>query len=111
MFHPSPIQDCEFLSSETPPRASVVPVITTQGISILRQIQLIPSGVQPWFSNVLSASSSKIAYCSTTAVYVYSLTEGFSLVCMLAGHSSSLTCCTFSPHNENMLATSSIDGR
>lgn len=74
----------------------------------MKQIGLIPSGVQKWNEHLMLAGDNKLVFCSTLAIYIYKLNT-YSLERILTGHTSPITSMTQSPHDKQLIATSSID--
>ena len=80
----------------------------------LKQIQLHPSGCQVWNRHVLAASldGRAIAYASTLAIYVYDISSRpVRLLKVMAGHTKTITCLCWSPHDPSLLVSGDISGR
>eukprot|EP00397_Hematodinium_sp_SG-2012_P003108 GEMP01003116.1.p1 GENE.GEMP01003116.1~~GEMP01003116.1.p1 ORF type:complete len:1245 (+),score=190.74 GEMP01003116.1:263-3997(+) len=76
----------------------------------MRQVCLIPSGVQSWYTNVISVSSTHFAYAATMAIYVYNIDKQI-LVKIIANHTRTITCISFCPYDSDRIASCSIDGK
>ena len=57
--------------------------------------RLLPSGCQEWNSKVIAAGGGRFAYCSTLAIYVYSV-DTFTLENVITGHNQVITSLTWS---------------
>mmetsp|Transcript_40650 Transcript_40650/g.127192 ORF Transcript_40650/g.127192 Transcript_40650/m.127192 type:complete len:1430 (-) Transcript_40650:52-4341(-) len=79
---------------------------------MLRQVGLRPGGAQNWAEKcaAVSPSGGRIAYASTLSVYIYDA-ESFQLRHIIAANDRTTTWIEWSPHSEDLIATSSQDGR
>eukprot|EP00762_Andalucia_godoyi_P002785 ANDGO_04516.mRNA.1 putative WD repeat-containing protein alr2800 len=74
----------------------------------MKQLHIIPAGCQIWNKSVCGFGGGRFAYCSSLAIYVYSL-DTFQLERVIHAHHkniTSLTWCTMSP---NIVATCAHD--
>eukprot|EP00397_Hematodinium_sp_SG-2012_P003013 GEMP01003021.1.p1 GENE.GEMP01003021.1~~GEMP01003021.1.p1 ORF type:complete len:1246 (+),score=297.79 GEMP01003021.1:113-3850(+) len=76
----------------------------------MRQVCLIPSGVQGWYANVISASPTHFAYASTLAIHVYSIDTRL-MVKIIANHARTISCIAFCPYDSDKIASCSVDGK
>ncbi|CAD7925277.1 unnamed protein product, partial [Amoebophrya sp. A25] len=85
----------------------------------MRQLNLIPAGVQSWHRSVITTAidpgtgAMLFAYASVIAVYVYrkeSATHDPVLWKILTGHTKPIRCIAWAEHNSNFLATAGTDG-
>eukprot|EP00929_Paragymnodinium_shiwhaense_P078519 TRINITY_DN40719_c0_g1_i1.p1 TRINITY_DN40719_c0_g1~~TRINITY_DN40719_c0_g1_i1.p1 ORF type:complete len:1260 (-),score=209.45 TRINITY_DN40719_c0_g1_i1:239-4018(-) len=70
----------------------------------MRQLRLIPSGVQSWFRDTIAASAEFFAYASTMALYIYRLRDN-GLHKMIVAHHRAIASICFCPTDENLLAS------
>ena len=84
----------------------------------MRQINLIPAGVQSWHREVISTAvdhSNNVlyfAYVSAIALYIYrkEKTSEPILWKILSGHQKTIRCVVWAGHNSNLIATAGSDG-
>lgn len=81
-------------------------------MSIIRQIDLLPAGCQPWNVDVCAASSERFAYCSTLAIYVYQYNSKFNeykLESVMSEHRKTITTISWSPFDSDLFVSGSAD--
>lgn len=76
----------------------------------MRQLRLVPSGVQAWHRDTIAASNDVFAYSSTMALHIFRLKD-MSLQKMIAAHERAITAICWSPDDSNLLASCSVSGR
>jgi WD repeat-containing protein 17 len=76
----------------------------------LRQVQLVPSGCQGWFTRVVGGGGEFFAFASTLAVYVFRLKD-FTLAHVLTGHERTITGLSWSKQAPSSFVTSAGDSR
>mmetsp|Transcript_83429 Transcript_83429/g.131776 ORF Transcript_83429/g.131776 Transcript_83429/m.131776 type:complete len:1252 (+) Transcript_83429:88-3843(+) len=74
----------------------------------MRQLRLIPSGVQTVYRETIAATNDVFAYSSTMALHFYNLKDCM-LYKMIGAHERSITAIVFSPEDSNLLASCSSD--
>eukprot|EP01028_Stygiella_incarcerata_P000125 TRINITY_DN1016_c0_g1_i1.p1 TRINITY_DN1016_c0_g1~~TRINITY_DN1016_c0_g1_i1.p1 ORF type:complete len:1336 (+),score=244.49 TRINITY_DN1016_c0_g1_i1:78-4010(+) len=74
----------------------------------MEQINLVPSGSQPWSRFMCSLTSEHFIYCSSLATYVFRLPQ-FTLQHLLTGHQKTITGLAACRTNPHVIATSSVD--
>ncbi|KAK3279060.1 hypothetical protein CYMTET_13034, partial [Cymbomonas tetramitiformis] len=74
----------------------------------MRQVCIVPSGVQQWTRGVFAAGGGRFAFCSTLAIYIFRV-RGFVLDKILVGHDKMITTLCWSPHDPNLIASASSD--
>lgn len=75
----------------------------------LRQIRLVPSGVQTWFRNIIAASDDMLAYASTMALYFFRVKD-MSLVKMITAHQRTISSVCWCPTNSMRFASCAQNG-
>eukprot|EP00405_Crypthecodinium_cohnii_P056845 CAMPEP_0206620410 /NCGR_PEP_ID=MMETSP0325_2-20121206/61586_1 /ASSEMBLY_ACC=CAM_ASM_000347 /TAXON_ID=2866 /ORGANISM="Crypthecodinium cohnii, Strain Seligo" /LENGTH=1243 /DNA_ID=CAMNT_0054143323 /DNA_START=54 /DNA_END=3781 /DNA_ORIENTATION=- len=73
----------------------------------MRQLRLIPSGVQKWHRDTIATSNHAFAYSSTMALHIYRLKDN-TLMKMITAHERTITAICWSPEDSNLLATCSV---
>lgn len=79
---------------------------------MMRQLGLLPAGCQPWNLNMIAGTTSKFAYCSTMAVYIYetaSPIQEYKLTAINAEHTKTITSIAWNPRCPNLIATFGAD--
>jgi len=74
----------------------------------MRQLRLVPSGVQKWNWNSIAATSDAFAYASTMALHIFRLAD-MTLHKMIAAHERTVVAICWSPKNSNLLASCSAN--
>ncbi|CAD7928702.1 unnamed protein product [Amoebophrya sp. A120] len=83
----------------------------------MRQINILPAGVQCWHKEVIGSAvdggTLYFAYASTLAVYLYrkDSTDKPRLWKILTGHTKSIRCLEWASHNYNAIVTAGSDGK
>ena len=75
----------------------------------MRQLRLIPSGVQQIHKQGIATSPSFFAFCSSTAVYIYRCSDA-SLKTMLVSAKRAIALVVWHPADESCIATISVQG-
>lgn len=75
----------------------------------MKQVKLLPSGCQQWNRSIIRATKNKFYYCSTLACYVIN-GESFNVEKILSVSEKLVTSIDISPHDNNKLVSSSMDG-
>ena len=75
----------------------------------MRQLRLIPSGVQQIHKQGIATSPSYFAFCSSTAVYIYRCSDA-SLKTMLVSAKRAIALVVWHPADESCIATISVQG-
>lgn len=76
----------------------------------MRQLRLIPSGVQKWHRDTIATTGTSFAYSSTMALHIFRLKD-FSLSNMIVAHDRTITSICWSPFDCNLLASCSASKR
>lgn len=77
---------------------------------MIRQVRLIPSGVQTWHRDTIAATSDAFAYSSTMALHIFRLKDN-TLQKMIAAHERAISAICWSPEDSNLLASCSLGSR
>ena len=76
----------------------------------MQQVGIVPSGCQVLYKGTILFFNEKcFCYASTLAVYIYNY-KTFTLQKILSLNQRAITSITVSPHDENQLAISGLDG-
>jgi len=74
----------------------------------MRQLRLVPSGIQGWNRDTIAATTDAFAYSSTMALHIFRLRD-MSLHKMIAAHERAVVAICWSPRDSNLLASCSIN--
>ena len=80
--------------------------------SIIRQIELLPAGCQPWNLNMVASCGTSFVYCATLAVYIYEYNAQlgeYMLTSINASHSKTITCIAWNKDKPSLFATAGAD--
>jgi WD40 repeat protein len=76
----------------------------------MRQVAILPSGCQVHYKgSVLFFNEKRFCFASTLAVYVYN-SKTFALEKVLSMNQRAITSISVSPHDDDLLAVSGLDG-
>lgn len=76
----------------------------------MRQLRLIPSGLQLWHRDMIAATNDAFAYSSTLALHIFRLKDNV-LQKTIAAHERAISAICWCPDDSNLLATCSVSGR
>jgi len=76
----------------------------------MRQLRLVPAGVQVAQRDTIAATHDAFAYSSTMALHIYRLKD-CTLHKMFAAHERAITAICWSPEDTNIIASCSVSGR
>nr|KAI8756432.1 WD repeat-containing protein 17-like [Biomphalaria glabrata] len=80
---------------------------------MVKQVELVPAGCQPWNHDVVAVHGDKFAYSATLAIYIYKFDPKYNeyyLLSIMSEHKKTITSICWCPENSNYLASSSVDG-
>lgn len=76
----------------------------------MRQIKLVPAGVQASQKDSIAATHGAFAYSSTMALHIFNLKD-CTLTRMFAAHERAITAICWSPEDPNLIGSCSVSGR
>jgi len=76
----------------------------------LRQLRLIPSGVQAWYRDTIAASSEYFAYSSTMALYIFRIKNN-TMQKMIVAHDAAISSVCWSPQDPNLVVSCAANGK